>query len=185
MNKAVTSKEAILEVSRKLIQEEGWSAVNIRAVASAGNISVGSVYNYFSSKSELAAATVESIWMDIFHAPVQNAERSDFLACIEWIFARLENGAEKYPDFFELHSMSFVGADKTEGRHRMSQAWTHIQNQLLDVLKKDAKIRPDAFNDVFTDKKLVDSIFAILFFALLQKDYDSSAAVEMVRRLIY
>ena len=61
VNTVITSKEAILETSRKLIQENGWAAVNIRSVAQACNISVGSVYNYFDSKSDLIAATVERV----------------------------------------------------------------------------------------------------------------------------
>ena len=66
MNTIVTSKEAILRTSRQLIQQQGWNAVNIRAVAKACDISVGSIYNYFGSKSELVAATVESVWCNIF-----------------------------------------------------------------------------------------------------------------------
>ena len=30
-------------------------------------VSVGCIYNYFASKTELLSATVESIWSDIFH----------------------------------------------------------------------------------------------------------------------
>ena len=41
MNTVITSKEAILAASRRLIQEEGWAAVSIRAVARACGISVG------------------------------------------------------------------------------------------------------------------------------------------------
>ena len=43
MNKVVTSKEEILQTSRKLIQKKGWSAVSIRSVASACDVSVGSI----------------------------------------------------------------------------------------------------------------------------------------------
>ena len=67
INTAVISKEDILQVCRDLIREKGWEAVNIRAVAGACDISVGSVYNYFRSKSDLIAAAVESVWCDIFH----------------------------------------------------------------------------------------------------------------------
>ena len=67
MNTVVTSKEIILEASKKLIREEGLNSINIRSVASACGVSVGSIYNYFDSKSELVAATVESIWSEIFH----------------------------------------------------------------------------------------------------------------------
>ena len=47
LNTIVTSREAILQTSRELIRTQGWDAVNIRNVAKACDISVGSIYNYF------------------------------------------------------------------------------------------------------------------------------------------
>ena len=47
MNTVVTSREQILAASRKLIAEKGWAQVNIRSVAAACGVSVGSIYNYF------------------------------------------------------------------------------------------------------------------------------------------
>lgn len=69
MNTVVTSKEQILKASRELIQRQGWSAVNIRSVAAACGVSVGSIYNYFDSKAALVGAAVESVWCEIFHRP--------------------------------------------------------------------------------------------------------------------
>ena len=51
MNLTATSKEDILKASRALIQQNGWAAVNIRAVAAACGVSVGCIYNYFASKT--------------------------------------------------------------------------------------------------------------------------------------
>lgn len=65
MNTVVTSKEEILKKSRELIQKNGWATVNIRSLAAACGVSVGSIYNYFESKSALVSATVESVWEDI------------------------------------------------------------------------------------------------------------------------
>ena len=62
MNTVVTSKEEILKTSRELIQQHGWSAVNIRSVAAACGVSGGSIYNYYDSKAALVGATVESVW---------------------------------------------------------------------------------------------------------------------------
>ena len=73
MNTVVTSKEEILKTSRELIQQAGWSAVNIRSVATACGVSVGSIYNYFDSKAALMGATVESVWCEIFHRPEDEA----------------------------------------------------------------------------------------------------------------
>ena len=38
----------------------------MRTVASECGIALGSLYNYFSSKSELLSATIEAVWKDIF-----------------------------------------------------------------------------------------------------------------------
>ena len=67
MNRVVTSKEEILQASRELLKEQGWTAINIRAVAAACHVSVGSIYNYFGSKADLVSNTVESVWHEIFH----------------------------------------------------------------------------------------------------------------------
>ena len=45
MNTVVTSKEQILQTSRELIRQQGWSTVSIRSVAAACGVSVGSIYN--------------------------------------------------------------------------------------------------------------------------------------------
>lgn len=100
MNTVVTSKEIILEASKKLIREEGLNSINIRSVASACGVSVGSIYNYFDSKSELVAATVESIWSEIFHNSGQPFVCCSFVEYIEWLFENLKKGYQKYPGFF-------------------------------------------------------------------------------------
>ena len=85
INTAVISKEEILHVCRELIREKGWESVNIRAVAGACGISVGSVYNYFHSKAELIAAAVEIVWCDIFHFSEERAVFQSFAECVAWV----------------------------------------------------------------------------------------------------
>ena len=97
MNTVVTSKEEILAASRELIRSRGWSAVSIRSVAGACGVSVGSIYNYFASKADLVSATVESVWCDIFHLPEQEEVFRDTLACVSWIYGRMEYGCRRIP----------------------------------------------------------------------------------------
>ena len=85
MNIVVTSEDKILENSRKLIQQQGWAAVNIRSVAAACGVSVGSIYNYFDSKEALVGATVESVWRGIFHRPEKGNIFQDTQTCVIWI----------------------------------------------------------------------------------------------------
>ena len=69
MRNAVISRDEILEASRLMLQEKGWSAIHMRSVAVRCGVSVGSLYNYFPSKTELVAATVESVWQELFQIP--------------------------------------------------------------------------------------------------------------------
>ena len=185
MNTIVTSKEEILQTSRELIRQQGWSAVSIRSVAAACGVSVGSIYNYFDSKADLVAATVESVWAEIFHRPQDVAVFEDILACVAWMYQRMAYGCERYPGFFTLHSLGFMREDKSDGKRRMQQTWHHILNGLCAVLQKDAKIRADAFTPQFTAEKFAEVLFSLMLSALLQQNYDPSAVLEIIRRTLY
>ncbi len=185
MNTAVTSKEEILKTSRELIRRQGWSAVSIRSVAAGCGVSVGSIYNYFDSKTDLIGATVESVWCEIFHRPEDDAVFQDVQACVAWMYQRMAYGCERYPGFFTLHSLGFLREDKTAGKQRMQQTWQHILAGLCSVLKQDVRIRPDAFTEQFTAEKFADVLFSQMLSALLRQDYDPSAVLEIVRRTLY
>lgn len=185
MNTAVTSKEEILKTSRELIRRQGWSAVSIRSVAAGCGVSVGSIYNYFDSKTDLIGATVESVWCEIFHRPEDDAVFQDVQACVAWMYQRMAYGCERYPGFFTLHSLGFLREDKTGGKQRMQQTWQHILAGLRSVLKQDVRIRPDAFTEQFTAEKFADVLFSQMLSALLRQDYDPSAVLEIVRRTLY
>ena len=96
---------------------------------------MGSIYNYFKSKEALMSATVESVWCEIFHEPEDGSVFEDTLACISWMYGRMEYGQRKYPGFFTLHSLGFLGNAKPEGRQRMQETWKHISDGLIFVLK--------------------------------------------------
>ena len=185
MNNTVTSKDDILAASREIISREGLPAVSIRSVAAACGVSVGSIYNYFDSKAELVGAAVESVWREIFHRGGDGGEFGDIQSCIVWMYGRMERGCEQYPGFFTLHSLGFMGEDKSVGKRRMQQTWQHILSGLCSVLKRDTKVRPDAFNEQFTAEKFAGVLFSLMLSALLRQDYDPSAVLEIVCRTLY
>ena len=185
MNTVVTSKEKILQTSRELLQQQGWSAISIRAVAAGCHVSVGSIYNYFDSKEDLMGATIESVWCEIFHRSEDAAVFQDTQACISWIYSRMEYGCKAYPGFFSLHSMSLLQQDKFDGRKRMQQTWQHIIDGLCFVLKQDPKVRTDAFHAQFTLEQFADALFSLILSAFLRQDYNADPVLEIVRRVIY
>ena len=64
----------------------------MRTVASECGIALGSLYNYFSSKSELLSATIEAVWKDIFQMG-KTLEKCENIVekAMEVYFLRLKN----------------------------------------------------------------------------------------------
>ncbi|WP_303916672.1 TetR/AcrR family transcriptional regulator [Subdoligranulum variabile] len=185
MKPAATSKEEILAVCRALIHSQGGQALNVRQVAAACNISVGTVYNYFGSKAELVGAAIESVWYDIFRCSERQEAFRTTQDCIRWLFARIAYGSQQYPGFFMLHSVNFVSSEKQEGKQRMQQAWQHILTMLCKVMWLDPQIRPDAFDENFTPEQFADLLFSLLLAAQLRGQYDPAPVLQLVQRTLY
>lgn len=167
------------------MKQQGWSAINIRSVAAACGVSVGSIYNYFDSKAALVCAAVESVWCEIFHCPEDNVVFQDTQACIVWMYERMEYGCKQYPGFFTMHSLGFMQEEKSDGKRKMQQTWRHILDGLCSALKRDPGIRADAFTEQFTVERFADVLFSVMLSALLREDYDPAAVLEIVRRTLY
>lgn len=185
MNRVVTSKEEILQASRTLLKEQGWTAINIRAVASACHVSVGSIYNYFGSKADLVSNTVESVWHEIFHEPADKRVFKDIQSCVNWMYERMAFGSQEYPGFFTLHSMNFMSEGKEDGKKKMQQTWNHIHHNFCHVMERDPYIRKDAFDDEFTPAQFADVLFSMMISALIRQDYNPDSALQLIKRTLY
>lgn len=185
MNLAATSKEEILEVSRRIVMKEGLFAINMRTVANECSVAVGSIYNYFSSKADLVSATIETIWKDIIYMTGMSFDFDSFTKCLSRIFESVKEGGNKYPEFFTVHSLVFSAEDKAKGRQVMEQYFDNLKKDLLMVLEKDVDVRPDAFNDILTPTIFIDYVFVIFISLLLDCKSDCKALLEMVKSCLY
>lgn len=185
MNHLATSKEDILAASRDLIKENGWAAVSIRAVAARCSVSAGTIYNYYNSKADLLGDTIESVWYEIFFHPKEEQVFHDVETCISWIYERLEYGNTQFPGFFSLHSLGFMRNEKSDGKKKMMKTWEHILHGLCEVLKNDPKIRPDVFDQQFTEDKFADILFSLILMSMFRQDYDPSDVLMLINKTLY
>lgn len=185
MNTIVTSRDAILAMSRKTVMEQGISSINMRTVANSCGVAVGSIYNYFPSKADLISATVEDIWKDIFHMRGDALVSEHFVDCLDWLFGSIQTGCLKYPGFFTLHSVNFASADKTQGRQMMEAYIRHMKQCLLRILMADTAVRQDAFDEELAAEDFVGMIFTLMLSMLLRGEGNCKPILEMVSRCIY
>lgn len=185
LNKVVTSKEAILSQCRNLVMDQGIEALNMRSVAAACGVALGSIYNYFPSKSDLIRAAVEDVWMDIFHMCGEPFTFTSFTQCLKWLFDSIRAGCEKYPGFFTLHSVSFAADDKKKGRQMMEEYFGHIKASLRNVLDHDPQVRPDAFTGALKETDFIDMMFTLVTSLVLEGASDCGPLLTLAARSIY
>ena len=88
----------------------------MRTVASECGIALGSLYNYFSSKSELLSATIEAVWKDIFQMGKTLEKCENIVEYLNLLFEGVENSRSRYPKFFSMHALGFTAGERQEGK---------------------------------------------------------------------
>lgn len=185
MNINVTTKEEILRTSRAIVAENGISGLNMRKVAEACGVALGSLYNYFSSKDELMTATVESVWKDIFFEfQLERLQAVPFPEYVKKLYQSAKVGSVLYPRFFAEHSIIFTGAARSNARALMESCFSDLKVGLKHCLSSDPSVSAAAFTDEFRVDTFIDFVFSFLIYSLGQnKDIDF--LVEVIRRTIY
>ena len=185
MNTVITSREAIMQVCRRIVAEKGLTALNMRLVADECHIALGTLYNYYADKDELVLATVESIWRDIFHADqecVADVSLSDYVADL---YTRIRKGAEAYPNFLTGHSISIASSKRGEARSAMEHTFAHMKAGMLEVLRADQTIQENTFTPSFSQEKFVAFVLDHMLVLLVQGQADCAVLQEVICRVIY
>lgn len=167
------------------MSEKGLSSLNMRAVAEACQVALGSLYNYFPSKDDLMIATIESVWQHIFYIEKSCETNLSFPEYINRLFDRVQQGTKEYPNFFTMHSISFASSGQSKARETMEHYFSHIKKGMIQALRADPIVRKNTFSDVFTESDFIDFVLSNILSLLLQQKKDCGILLEIVRRTIY
>lgn len=185
MNKAVTSKEKLLQTAREIVFEEGVEKLNIRYLAQKCKIAVGSVYNYFPSKSELVAAVMEEFWKTIFHDDLCTVpEKMPFPEFFKMVYDRIHKHLENFRSVFlsEIRASDPEGISK--GKLIEQKYFIHIQRGFLTVLRNDSNISEDLWTEAFTQEKFISFLFQNMLTMLVNDEREISFFIEVIYRLL-
>ena len=185
MNKVVTSKEELLDTARQIVFQEGIDQLSIRALAKKLNISVGAVYNYFPSKSDLLLAIVESFWKGIFHKDICIlSETLPFADFYEVVYHRL---AEHMEDFFSvlLGQLDILrNTEKERGKLMEERYQQHIREGFLYALQPDCDIPEHIWNATFTKAAFIDFLMEHMMNDLSHQRRSCTFTKELICRLL-
>lgn len=146
-------REKLLIEAKRQVFENGYSAMTIRSVASACEIGVGTVYNYFESKDVLIASFMKDDWemcMETIQlSSVQNSKIEPVLRCI---FCELKVFIEKYNILFDDKNAkeNFIG--RFQMAHKMLRQ--QIKKPLIKYCGKQEKVSPEFLAEFLAESML-------------------------------
>lgn len=186
MNNPAITKEELLNVALEIIKRDGLESLNIRLVAKECNISVGCIYNYFPSKSELILAIIEEFWNTIINkSSFDKVKSNDFIDLIYDTYNRLYFGLKEFTSDF-LNQMSILKLkDKEKGKEIEAEYWKHMKMEMLQVLNMDTNISSKVWNETMTKSNFVDFVFDNMMISLRKGIADCTFLIELIKCILY
>lgn len=179
-----TTREEILQTAREIAKQKGIRALNMRTIASASGLALGTLYHYYRDKEELLSAVINTIWEEIFQE-CQKQEGGNFLAYSRHCYVSAAAFLQQYPDFFTEHRVVFDVDQREQEREKMSRTWLSIQQAMRSVLQRDTEIRPAVFDASFTEAKFIAFVFRNLLLLLQSEAGEDDIFFEAIGRILY
>lgn len=113
-------KKRLYGIAKKLLEQEGYTALSMRKVASECGIAVGTIYNYVKNKEELVALVIMEDWVRVMEKMRYAASgSSSFADGMCGIYNALEEFVRQYRDVWEQYSQLGGSSTAISSHHRM------------------------------------------------------------------
>ena len=146
-------REKLLNEARKQVMEQGYSAMTIRSVASACGISIGTVYNYFSSKDMLVASFMLTDWQACMDAVKQCCDKySEPQIILKCVYDELQHFAKEHMSLFLDENAESSFASAFPKRHR--QLRSQIAGLLQKICEKQDKVNAEFLAEFLAENML-------------------------------
>lgn len=174
-------RETLLQCARTLVDIKGIDCVSIRSIAQKADVSVGTVYNYFSNKDEILLALTQQYWEQALLSIKVKVTADSFCGQLEEIFALLKEEI--------AHSagklMSSLAHLDSAGEQHMTDMQASLERALIVRMEQDAHIRSDIWDDAFTKEELARFVMMHMTLALRMRANDIRFLIAMLHRTLY
>lgn len=185
-NRPSTSKEELLDAAFALACEKGLSGVNVRAVAAKCGVAVGTVYNWYPSKSDLISDVIALFWRDALKDCMPKAvECDDFIAFCEELGCRMARAFSKFHDGWlaEIASMRTTDLDAAHERERA--CFSHIRRGLAIAFENDARIKRDRLSEETAPEAICLLVWDAILAAIRRNDQSHLTLLALLRKVLY
>lgn len=187
-NHAVASRERIRDAAFDLASSEGLAALSIRAVASRCNVAVGTVYNYYPTKSDLVNDVVAQFWRESFSGAMDILATDgpdDFLALCHDLSLRLRRALERFRAEFLADLETLDAFDLAMARKREEESFAHVCAGLRTALLRDPAVREDRLTGPLAPEPLCALVWETMVTAARRGEDLDETLLALLRTALY
>lgn len=186
--RSVITSEEILEQAYELACEQGLQSLSIRSIAAACDVSVGTVYNSYASKTELINDVVGMFWQRAFAETMKTLaahEGNDFIDFCEALSQSLKSALKEFRKDFLSDLSALSEGDRLSAQKREQQSFIHARAGIKQALLSDPRIKQDQLTGALAP----DALAALVWETLIDSarddmGYDKTLFV-LLRAVLY
>lgn len=160
MNSKNISQSKLLKVSKRVLKRDGFKKLSIRNIAKEAEVSVGSIYKYFPTKTDILIAIASDSWNKILILLEEN-KASSIEDTVENIYQVLKK-VNSPTDGLINHTRLFSSSDISKAGKTMRDYQNKIRIYLNNGIKNDTNLTKE-----LEDKEL-NNIIDLIFDTLIQ-----------------
>lgn len=209
--RSVITSEEILEQAYQLACEQGLRSLSIRSIAAACDVSVGTVYNSYASKTELINDVVGMFWQrafaetmktlaehergatnragnDVTRAGGSNnaaSESSDFIDFCEALSQSLKSALKEFRKDFLSDLSALSEVDRLSAQKREQQSFIHARAGIERALLSDPKIKQDRLTGELAPEALAALVWKTLIDSARDDMSYDKTLFELLRSALY
>ena len=171
MNKYdVNPKQIILSVAKEIAFKQGINKINIRSVAKTSGISIGTVYNYYSTKADLLTAVIEDFWKGaLMECNFMNVGDTSFYEIIREIYNSLYSYLYKFKTNWLKQITQLNVEEKKLGRQKEKEFLSKIHTMIISLIDRDKSITKEKWENKISKEKMAEFIYDNMIL-MLKKD---------------
>ena len=173
-------KQLILDNAKNILYNEGYSNLNIRSVAKACNLAVGTIYNYYPSKKELVIEMMVEYWKECFRVFESIIDSTDSL--YEKLF-KMFNELNTFISTFKevwLKASTFETSDYSEGGMEKEHLYIEMLVRKIEALLIMESLKNDTDISIKADSYELAKFILMNFITMIQMPIFKYSSFEQI-----
>lgn len=175
----------IIEHAGKILEQQGYEALSMRAIAKSCGIATGTIYNYFPTKRELLLQMMADYWETNFAVIDEiSGSGAELFFNLKKIFAVIEEFVLQFRDVWAGMRQESENSNQTENIHHNHDYMKRLAEKIEMLLIKEEQLHPAACHYPLSAKELAWFIVQNQMMICHMRHFSYSSWEQLLRKML-